>query len=662
MSLLKSGLLAVGIFATAILATTVAFLGASLYSTIDGHLGEYGVQVESDRTASERASFYSELADFARSNDFDIAINYSSLAVSGGEQRVYSSSLPPDGGRMERPRFERGEVDIFYPLEDFPYPDPRQPLHIKGSATDEQHLLRWLAEQGLDGVPLTRYFSEIFASSTIPILLILSVLLCLVLGAGHVLARSREVGVHRLLGLSVAETTCIEIQRQRFALTIAYLGVPLLVAGLLYAYNGWAESWVFWRIYFTISVILSVCLLVGYLGGQFLVRRTSIPQSIKGKIHARPILYSLTVVRGVTLVAALSVVATLVGFTAELEARHRLQGAWDMHRGPQELALNVNTAFEDWSDTETAVPFRVADEAGDVLLVDPYWITWPVELEAPVLLVNQEFALQAGMSMLEGAVVTVCSPGELSVHSRNVIEESLEFEAGYTNEPAPEIEWRESCSLGSVFTYDVEYRPQVENPILVILPRGLAPLGDHNLMSKVAQQVLLTASPDVPSKMLKGATGNTLAFSRPREDSWQASIRTAEQNVALWGLNGFASVLLVTVLVGATILTFRLTYRRKIHVAYVCGRSPWWVAKEAVAIEVAFFLATIGWLLYKVRDHWIQAESRVPSTWSIGFENQWSPSTIVAVVGFGAVWFMVSVGLMLKAASRWDARGGTEPQ
>ena len=261
---------------------------------------------------------------------------------------------------MERPRFERGEVDIFYPLEDFPYSDPRQPLHIKGSAADEQHLLRWLDEQGLDAVPLTRYFTEIFASSTIPILLILSVLLCLVLSAGHVLARSREVGVHRLLGLSVAETTRIEIQRQRFALTIVYLGGPQVVDGVLYAFHGRAERGVFWRIYFTISVILSVCLLVGYLSGQLLVRRTSIPQSIKGKIHARPILYSLTVVRGVTLVAALSVVATLVGFSAELEARHRLQGAWDAHRGPQELALNVNTAFEDWSDSATAVAVRCA--------------------------------------------------------------------------------------------------------------------------------------------------------------------------------------------------------------------------------------------------------------------------------------------------------------
>ena len=116
-------------------------------------------------------------------------------------------------------------------------------------------------------------------------------------------------------------------------------------------------------------------MIVGYLGGQLLVRRTSIPQSIKGKIHARPILYSLTVVRGVTLVAALSVVATLVGFSAELEARHRLQGEWDAHRGQQELALNVNTAFEDWSDREAAAPFRAADEAGDIYLVDPYWIT-----------------------------------------------------------------------------------------------------------------------------------------------------------------------------------------------------------------------------------------------------------------------------------------------
>ena len=405
-----------------------------------------------------------------------------------------------------------------------------------------------------------------------------------------------------------------------------------------------------------------IVLLFGYLGGQFLVRISSIPQSIKGKIHARPILYSLFVVRCIALIVALTAVATLVGFAAELDERHRLQEAWDHHRGPQEFALNTNTAFEQWASSETAAPFRAADKSGKLLLVDPFWITWPVELEAPVLLVNQEYARQAGVSGLNGTNVTVCSPEDLSQTSKETIKDTLEFEASYTEESAPAIEWRAPCSVGTAFTYDVELRPLVDDPILVILPPGLAPLGDHNLMSKVSQHVLLSSSADVPAQLLGGSAGNALSFSRPRADSWQASVREAGQNVVLWGLNTLVAALLVTVLVGATVMTFRVAYRRKIHVAYICGRSPWWVSKQVVAMELAFFVATIGWLLSKLREHSHQAELRVPSTWNLGFENQWTPVTIAAVVGFGAVWLATSVLLTLRAASRWDAREGTQPQ
>lgn len=91
----------------------------------------------------KRDGFYSELAGFARENKFEVAINYSSLAVSNGEYRVYSSSLLPGDGRLERPRFERGEVDVVYPLDSFPQPDPRQVLYVKGSAADEKELLQW---------------------------------------------------------------------------------------------------------------------------------------------------------------------------------------------------------------------------------------------------------------------------------------------------------------------------------------------------------------------------------------------------------------------------------------------------------------------------------------------------------------------------------------
>lgn len=659
---LKTSLMAVGITATAIVATIAAFLGATDYSTVDAHLGSRGIEVESDQKVVAHEGFYSELAEFARQNDFDVSISYSSLEASNGEYRVYSSSVSPNSGRLERPRFERGQVDIFYPLEGFPQPDPRQILDIKGSDQDQQELLRWLAGKNLEATVMTNEMVDVFMTSTIPVLLVLSVLLCLVLGAGHVLARSREIGVHRLLGLSFFETLRIEARRQYRTLLSVYIGGPLIVALLLFAYNGWAMASVFWSIYFVVSLVLAASLLFGYLGGQYLVRSTSIPQSIKGRMHARPILYSLVAVRCVALIAALSSVATTVGFVAEVDARQHLQQAWDAHSGPQEFALNTNTAFEDWTGSESTEPFRAADRAGDVLLVDPYWITWPTQLEAPVLLVNQEFARRAGAPAVDGQGVTVCSPEELSRDSKGIIEEGLSFEASFTDDAAPRVEWRADCRLGPVFTYDVAYRPEVNNPILVILPLGLAPLGGHNLMSKVSQQVLISASADVPSKLLKGATGNTLSFVRPHEDSWQKSIRKAERNAVEWGLNTVAAALLVTVLVGATVITFRVAYRRKIHVAYIAGRSPWWVSKQVVLTELAFFFATIGWLIYKVHEHFVQADSHIPSTWNIGFDNQWSALPIAAVLTFGAAWLVAATALTVRAASKWDAREGMEPQ
>lgn len=215
MTRLRTSLLAVGILSTPILAAFVAFLSIRLYSSVDAHLGDHGVQIRSYESDEARENFFSSLAGFAREAGFEVAINYSSLSVSNGEYRTYSSALKPGSGRVERLRFERGQVDIVYPLEEFPHTDPRQIIFIKGSSADQESLVRWLEKQGFTVETLTNKLAEIFLVSTIPILLLLSVLLCVLLGAGHALSRSREIGVHRLLGLSAWETVCHEAQRQR---------------------------------------------------------------------------------------------------------------------------------------------------------------------------------------------------------------------------------------------------------------------------------------------------------------------------------------------------------------------------------------------------------------------------------------------------------------
>ena len=53
---LSTGLVAVGVYTTVIMAAVVAFLAATLYSSADGHLGGYGVEVESDSRAAVKIS------------------------------------------------------------------------------------------------------------------------------------------------------------------------------------------------------------------------------------------------------------------------------------------------------------------------------------------------------------------------------------------------------------------------------------------------------------------------------------------------------------------------------------------------------------------------------------------------------------------------------
>ena len=72
---LSTSLVAVGVYATVAMAAVVAFLAATLYSSADGHLGGYGIEVESDNRTTGREDFYSDLGAFARENGFEVAIN-----------------------------------------------------------------------------------------------------------------------------------------------------------------------------------------------------------------------------------------------------------------------------------------------------------------------------------------------------------------------------------------------------------------------------------------------------------------------------------------------------------------------------------------------------------------------------------------------------------
>ena len=87
-------LLTVGILLSTVISAFIAFVGASLLSTLDYRLGNEFVQIEDFKPDSHTETLFPKLSEFAGDSGFDVSIYYSSLADSDGELRIYSSALP----------------------------------------------------------------------------------------------------------------------------------------------------------------------------------------------------------------------------------------------------------------------------------------------------------------------------------------------------------------------------------------------------------------------------------------------------------------------------------------------------------------------------------------------------------------------------------------
>ncbi|HBC8575156.1 TPA: hypothetical protein KE432_000815 [Corynebacterium striatum] len=648
-------LITVGIWISTVISAFIAFVGASLLSTLDYRLGNEFVQIEDFKPDSHTETLFPELSEFAGDSGFDVSIYYSSLADSDGELRIYSSALPSGAVNFESQKFQRGEKFVWYPLSEIPTKEPRQVFNIKGSENDARDLTTWLEERGYSVIGLQNLTWSFVMTSSLPLLVAAAFLLALVLGGGHCLVRAREIGIHRLLGLKLSQTLRLDVTRLAKQTWLPFFLAIIFIAAALYLYNDWAEATLFWA-FFGVSVLLQwVGLALGYVLGQLLVRNISIPQAIKGKVRARPITYALYAVRLLALLTSLTALSQMVDTSAEVSAREELQPYWIGHANEQEFALSSNSTPDEKEQAAAAAPLRQADREGKLLLADPFWLTWPTQLEAPVILSNHRFAVQAGVAPSEEDV-TVCAPVALSEESKQTIIDSVAFEAELAKKKVPDFNWKEDCSLGQVFSYDVELRPVINDPIVVSLPVGLEAIGDRNLLAKASQKVLLAIEPTVVGELKDGTVGKVLATAQPHADSWRSSLEEAKDQFSLWSLNTVVAILLVSLLIVAGLFSFQVAFRRELYVSFICGRSPWKMCRKILLAELFFFVTTIGWVLYRLREHKEQLESHYPSTWSMGFENRWSTATVLAVAAFSIVWMCISIGLTWWISARNQMR------
>ncbi len=140
----------------------------------------------------------------------------------------------------------------------------------------------------------------------------------------------------------------------------------------------------------------------------------------------------------------------------------------------------------------------------------------------------------------------------------------------------PGVSYSVDATPRDVFTYDVEFNTVVSDPILVVLPTGLAPISDKNLSAWISQSSLMFKDRSAFIEMQQTQEEReTLVAARPRIDSWLARERQVAADARDYVLNLVLGVLLTTGLVVAMALAFQSSRREQLWVAYLIGRNPW---------------------------------------------------------------------------------------
>lgn len=643
-------LLGLGACLILVLCPFISFVTLKALDEGDLFIGDSAVILDSADQYIAPEEFYRELEEFTDNSGITISKFQAGSFTARDAVVLYAAGEKAPEHTEQLPSFSRGRAVEISPLSDLDSLDPRGYYYLSGRRDSGERFLEWAQSRGLDGQVLVASPLEFFAGMPVVKTLVLLLVTCLILGIAYVLNQSQMFGVHRLQGLTLGDSARLALRE--LARTYALPGALVLAAVLvgLYFYNGWA----FLPYYLFITVVLSVLglavLACGYVIGYAFLMRGDIVGQVKGKFAPRGTFVGVFLLRCATISLVLALLVSAAGFGAEKAARAEFNETWERHSDTYEAGVAVGT---DGLPVATDQKLRTLDAQGKLLLVKNDWLTWPSDLGAPVLLVSQEVARQAGVHVGDDAQVEVFSPFPLGKPEKDLIDESLSFEAAVADDDMPGASYSVDATPRDVFTYDVEFNTVVSDPILVVLPTGLAPISDKNLSAWISQSSLMFKDRSAFIEMQQTQEEReTLVAARPRIDSWLARERQVAADARDYVLNLVLGVLLTTGLVVAMALAFQSSRREQLWVAYLIGRNPWKQRGLLLLAEAFIALLSLGWLINHARLHEQLVASHMPSTWTIGFENSFTWPIAGAAATAIAAWAILTLVLVPVMESR----------
>lgn len=616
----------------------------------------------------DESAFRTALADFAREHDTTITLEATSADASPTETWFFIAERTSPGGVRDWLSHPPRPFLPGYTITARPHSEltdirgGRGMYWLDPADGDGDAALAafrgFLDVHGLTGQPLENRWLEMHLSEPATIVLVATMLLCLVLGTLHAVLRAREHGIRRLQGQT---TPTIAMSAHRAALrrlVPGWLLVTAVAAVGLYAFNRFHGLAGFLAYSTAIGATLLVVTSAGFLAGLAVTATSPLLGAIKGQLPLAGLTAGVWAVRLAALLLLLTMTANAIG---DLAAHRRLNAdaqAWSSHDRPV-AAFIAGSSGDDMS--ALAQPLREMDRRGQILMAASEWhavIDAPADMP-PVLLMNTTAALDSGAltpdeAAAQGDTALLVIPAGTSPEAVASVRDQLHAEFDYardTGAAVPDIADITVPRGRSVFTYATSFGFQpppatVADPIVAVLPPGLAGIADYNLTSALSQATVLLHDRAAYDALAATDAGRAmLAGSERAVDRWTQSRRSAADS-ALQNLGGaLIALVLATAAVASTALTHHLRHARALHVHALMGHHPLAGRGGLVAAEVVFAAIVAAWLGHRQHAYLTQLAAGTSRARELTETVAVSPPLVVTALAFVAFWALITTAV-----------------
>lgn len=518
------------------------------------------------------------------------------VAPADGEQTTSFRELPPQRAYEVKDLASLATDDI------------RQLYQVDGSSQATDAIFKLLDSQGVSYQKMTNLeWTFLLAGTELSKIGLLAMCICGALTFMSVILRAKAAAIRRLNGSNTIRLLATEASMLGRTAGVLAILVGCLIAGLA-VFTSIAAVSTFVRYWLLALVAIGASQLVAFAIAHGVLRFTSLPDALKGKMRPWPVLVAAFAIKAMALCTATGFIIDGTNLIPEWQRQENEASGWNSYTDGYVLAISGARDLESnkASAARLADLVRTQSSRGSALYAKylDEGVRAPLGIRTPQMTYNRTAAERSIQGPLEQQLSEVpqteCALFVPRGTALNAEQQKFILSEGPSCQRIEEYDPQGSKAKTWEMGPDewIE-RAELTDPIILVLPNTGLP-GDRNLSAAVTQGDVVFTGSDFRDEIAENPELSNYVLRIDNASSVWAKNHEGLKNslILTWG-GALISAITVLFCAVMTALIVRQSFARKIFVTFAFGRSLTPIYWRACVLDVLTAGAVLWYLCHR---------------------------------------------------------------